>query len=145
MENEANAANFEELEAHIQRLSGKLGGMAAGTDTYAETKELMEDYYERLIAMKNMSIDTLQCRLVEAEDTTKASLQHQSRQRAAHAGTIAALAVLTLVLVENKAPGLVTTPVLIIARFAFNSPPLLMLLTAIGAHLATKWRLAADD
>ena len=141
MENEANAANFEELDAHIKRISGKLAGMNPGTESYAETKELMEDYYERLVSMKNMSINTLQCRLAEVEDASRESSQQQSRQRTYYFGLILALVLITLFLVEDRAPGIVTSPFLNVARFVLNSPPVLVISTAVIAHLLTKWKL----
>lgn len=137
MENEANAANIEELTAHIQRTGAKLGGMNPGTEQYGETKELLEDYYERLVSIKNMSINTLQERLTEAEAEHNERERNLKESRSRLIWTIIILSALLIFLAEVFNPNFILGPLYDVSNYLINSTPATIAATAITAHLCT--------
>ena len=65
-QNSANDANFVELGRHIERVGAKLRRLERGTPAYEQSVEDSEDYYERVIQLRQYSIDTLQLEADEA-------------------------------------------------------------------------------
>lgn len=59
VQNNANRANFEELEGHCKLLSAKLSTMTNGNAPVQTALEDLEDYYERAIQMRIMHNTTL--------------------------------------------------------------------------------------
>ena len=59
MPNDANLANFEELEGHCKLLSAKLSSMTSGNTPVQTAVEDLEDYYERAVQMRVMHNTTL--------------------------------------------------------------------------------------
>ena len=59
-ENSANAANIAELDAHIKLAAQKLKTLQPTSEAYKENVELLEDYYERIVQIKNMRNETLE-------------------------------------------------------------------------------------
>ncbi len=80
-ENDANAANYTELANHIERLGNKMNALNPSSSAYAETKEDMEDYYERLVQMKTMRITTLEEELADATTKVTALVVDNQRER----------------------------------------------------------------
>jgi len=60
MENDANAANVEELSAHIQLAASRVKSLKAGTPQYEEGVADLEMYYERAVQVRKMRIETLE-------------------------------------------------------------------------------------
>ena len=140
-ENDANKANIAELDQHIKRLGGRLDAMAVGTEAYAETRQSLEDYYERLLQIRQMRTDTLEGLLEEstAELTrTSVALTSKSRRLATLAAVL--LAVL-LCWVEDRAPSAVTGPVAASVATLVGSPMALCVCIAAATHVATRWSL----
>ena len=59
VQNDANLANFEELEGHCKLLSAKISSMTNGNTPVQSAIEDLEDYYERAIQMRVMHNTTL--------------------------------------------------------------------------------------
>ena len=97
MENDANRANVEELRAHIDRTSAKLAG--SGTEHHTENVALLEDYYERLLQIRSMSMDTCKQSMVEAAE-------HSRRVRRVLLGALVVLLGVVLYLLEAQTPGI---------------------------------------
>lgn len=133
MENDANDANVSELNAHIKRHAGKLNTMTPGSERYAETVELLEDYYDRLLQIREMSITTAKEALVEEQAT-------HTRARRAFAAIVALLVCYVVVVVETYAPGQITLPVRRAGATVAASKTLVALVAAAAAHIATRWR-----
>ncbi|MGB0679654.1 MAG: hypothetical protein ACPGUV_08340 [Polyangiales bacterium] len=140
-ENDANKANIAELDEHIKRLGGRLDAMAVGTEAYAETRQSLEDYYERLLQIRQMRTDTLEGLLEESTaelEKTSVALTHKSRRLAALAAVL--LAVL-LCWAEDRAPSAVSGPAAATAGLLAGSPTTLCLCIAVATHVATRWSL----
>ena len=138
-ENEANIANVTEIEGRLDRLATKLRSLVPGSEAHAEVKEDMEDYYERLVQIKQMRVATLE---EELKDMT--ALRDRT-ERAFNDQTILCLALIMAVLlllanvIEFHYPGLVTVPVNAMFLTVLNSTPALMLLTGTMVHVVTLW------
>jgi len=144
MENEANTANVDELDAHIKRIGTKLAGMPRGTEQYAETKELLEDYYERLLQIRTMTIDTLHARLEETEREASQVIRQYHQSSRALTCMAALLSVLVGYTVEQGYDGLVSGPLCALADLVYESTAALVGLTAIGVHMLTRWGWKRD-
>ena len=57
-DNEAARANFEELKGHIELASKRIRALQPGTDSYNQSLEDLEDYYERTVQLRKMQADT---------------------------------------------------------------------------------------
>jgi hypothetical protein len=68
-ENEANEANVAELQAHIDLASAR--AQAVGPTRGADSLTDLTDYYERLVQIRRMTIDTLTETAKEAEANHK--------------------------------------------------------------------------
>ena len=140
-ENDANLANIAELDEHIKRLGGRLDAMTVGSDAYAETRQQLEDYYDRLLQIRQMRTDTLEVLLEESAaqlSRTTLALTRKSRR-------VACLAVVLLAVVlgwaEDHAPSAVTGPAAATASSLAESPTALCLCIAAVTHWATRWSL----
>ena len=133
MENHANDANVTELNAHIVRLTAKLEAMTPGTEQPAESVTLLEEYYERLLQIREMSITTATEALAEAQTT------HARRQRTLVA-IVLMLVCYVIVVVEAHAPGQIATPIKRACAKVASSTTLVALISATTAHAATRWR-----
>ena len=69
--NEANQANFTELDGHIKVLSAKLTQMTSGNTGVQSAIEDLEDYYERQLQMRIMHNTTLKEELREIQQKNK--------------------------------------------------------------------------
>jgi uncharacterized membrane protein YhdT len=141
MENEANAANVTEIETRIERLAGKIRDLVPGTQAHTDIKEDMEDYYDRLIQIKQMRVDTL-------EETLKESLERETdaqKRAEAHANSIYALiflcTVLVLSMIETVYPGLVSFPLNALIHACIYSTPGIAMLCIVITYVATKNKL----
>lgn len=65
VQNDANLANFEELEGHCKLLSAKLSSMTSGNAPVQTAIEDLEDYYERAVQMRVMHNATLKEEILE--------------------------------------------------------------------------------
>ena len=133
MENHANDANVTELNAHIVHLTAKLEAMTPGTEQHAESVSLLEAYYERLLQIREMSINTVTIAL-DAEQTARI------RQRRAFLAVVGVLVCYVVVVVETHAPGQVTTPVYRAYAIIASSTTLVALAAAAITHAMTRWR-----
>ena len=138
MENEANAANVEELRAHIARTTAKLDAMNPSAPLYGETKELLEDYYERLLQIRDMSVATLQQRMADEEARHHAAVTALETGKQRFAGLAAALGLLLAVVAETAHTGSVSSPLVSTTLLLYNSTPALMAATAVIVHFLTK-------
>ena len=140
MENEANAANVKELHVHIDRTTAKLDAMPTSAPAYAETKELLEDYYERLLQIRDMSQATLQQRMADEEARHHAAEMALASGKQRFAGLAAVLAVLLAVVAETAHTGAVSGPLVSTTLMLYNSTPALMIATGFIVHILTKRR-----
>lgn len=94
-ENDANRANYEEIEGHVNILSAKIAQLAGGNKGITATLEDLEDQYERAIQLRVMRNNTLQELLRETVE------EHEAFRRrlwiAAAAAGSAAVAALILI------------------------------------------------
>ena len=65
--NDANQANFDELDGHVKVLSAKITQMTSGNSGVQSAIEDLEDYYERQIQMRIMHNTTLREELLETK------------------------------------------------------------------------------
>jgi len=145
MENEANDANVDELDAHIKRIGTKLAGLPLASDQYCETKDHLEDYYERLLQIRTMTIGTLRIQLQESEhETTQAARRHRRSNRVL-TGTMALLVSLVGYKLEQGHDGLVSGPLCALGDHVYRSTAALLGLTAIAAHLLTRWHARSQS
>lgn len=70
-ENEANAANYTELRAHINVARKQLENEPPDTAVYAESTNDLSMYYERLVQLKGMRIETLEEQQKEATQSVE--------------------------------------------------------------------------
>ena len=73
--NDANQANFDEINGHIQIIKAKMGNVGGTT---AKLIEDLEDYYERGMQLRVMHNTTLTSEL-EDERKQNVSLRHRNR------------------------------------------------------------------
>jgi len=73
MENDANIANYSELRAHVDLSKKILEAEQPDTDAYRETMNDLSMYYERLVQLKMMRIQTLEETNHESETAHKAT------------------------------------------------------------------------
>lgn len=138
MENDANLANYAELGEHIKRLGLKARGQVKGSEGYGETVEDLEDYYERLVQMKSMRADTLQCELVEVERLKKQkeeALQQASQRAYISFGCIFFMLLAAL---EDHYPGLISNPSDYIFKLVWESTPALIFISCGATNWATR-------
>jgi hypothetical protein len=80
-ENDANLANYSELRAHVDLSKKILEAEKPDTDEYRETMNDLSMYYERIVQLKMMRIQTLQEQYEETETahraTTKVALANK--------------------------------------------------------------------
>ena len=133
MENDANDANVSELNAHIQHLTTKLSAMTPGTEQHAESLELLEAYYERLLQIREMSLATAKEALAEEQGT-------HARARRVFVAIVALLVCCVVMVVETHAPGQITSPVRHVCATVGASKALVALVAAAAAHVVTRWR-----
>ncbi len=67
MENEANQANYEEVEGHLKLLNARLSQMLPSGSPGLSTMHDLEDYYERAVKLRVMQNTTLTEQLSETE------------------------------------------------------------------------------
>ena len=67
MENEANQANYEEVEGHLKLLNARLSQMLPSGSPGLATMQDLEDYYERAVSLRVMQNATLAEQLKETE------------------------------------------------------------------------------
>ena len=72
-ENDANEANVAELQAHIDLASAR--AQALGPTRCADSLTDLTDYYERLVQIRRMTIDTLTETAKETEATHQKSIR----------------------------------------------------------------------
>jgi len=60
LENDANLANYSELRAHVDLSKKILEAEQADSDAYKESMNDLSMYYERLVQLKTMRIQTLE-------------------------------------------------------------------------------------
>lgn len=140
-ENAANQANIAELDEHIRRLGGRLDTMPAGTEAYAETRQSLEDYYERLLQIRQMRTDTLEGLLEESTAELSRVGLALSRKSRRLAGLLAMLVVVLLCWAEDHAPSAVSGPAAATAAILTESPAALCLFIAAATHAVTRWSL----
>ena len=73
--NDANQANFDEINGHIQIIKAKMGSVGGSTEKLIED---LEDYYERGMQLRVMHNTTLTS---ELEDAKRANASLQTRNR----------------------------------------------------------------
>jgi hypothetical protein len=76
MENDANTANYSETRAHINLSKKLLEAEKPGTDPYTESMADLSMYFERLVQLKQMRIQTLEVTR-EEDESTKRKLKEQ--------------------------------------------------------------------
>ena len=103
MENEANQANYEEVEGHLKLLNSRLAKMLPTGSAGLSTVQDLEDYYERAVQLRAMQNNTLTEQLSETEK--KLSSAEYKNRIAARAMWLAALYACAFV-VECVSPGL---------------------------------------
>ena len=59
-ENDANAANVAELQAHINLAAARAQSLQPGSKQAEQNVTDLQDYYERLVQIRRMTIETLQ-------------------------------------------------------------------------------------
>ena len=111
MENEANAANVTEIEARLNRLAGKLRDLVPGSTAHNDVKEDMEDYYDRLVQIKEMRVNTLEELLKESEERETVAIESARAKDGYVWGLCTLCVVLVLTVAETVYPGLVSIPV----------------------------------
>lgn len=67
MENEANQANYDEVEGHLKLLNARLSKMLPSGSPGLSTVQDLEDYYERAVQLRAMQNTTLTEQLSETE------------------------------------------------------------------------------
>lgn len=90
VENDANAANVAELQAHISLAAARANTLAPGTRAAEENITDLQDYYERMVQIRKMTIDTLQETLGEVHSRHRKQLRRW--KLVAGAGALAVLA-----------------------------------------------------
>lgn len=78
MENEANQANYEEVEGHLKLLNARLSQMLPSGSPGLSTMQDLEDYYERAVQLRAMQNTTLTEQLSETEKKLS-SAQYKNR------------------------------------------------------------------
>ena len=142
MENEGNLANYSELQEHIKRIGNKLNGLQPGSEQYTESKEDLEDYYERLIQMRKMRETTLMEELQEKnEELLATSMQLRKRSRWSLFAVLVAC-VICIVWIEDRTPGMVKTPFTQVMTTISESKVLTAVIIGIITHYWTRWRMA---
>lgn len=137
-ENEANAANITELEARIGRLNGKLRELMPGTSPHARAEEDLEDYYDRLVQIKNMRVETLSELLRESQEREQQTHEAHVQQTALVLGLLVLVLCLSVSLIELHCPGCITIPVNALVAHVTDSTPAIVLLTGVSVHFATR-------
>ena len=120
-----------------------LSGPIANVETncapaYAETKELLEDYYERLLQIRDMSHATLQQQMADEEARHHAAETALASGKQLFAGLAAVLAVLLAVVAETAHAGAVSGPLVSTTLLLYNSTPALMIATGFIVHVLTR-------
>jgi hypothetical protein len=81
-ENDANLANYSELMAHVGVTKALLEKEKPETDAYAQSMNDLSMYYERLVQLKSMRIQTLEIENQEGDDAhTAAKIVYKKEQR----------------------------------------------------------------
>jgi hypothetical protein len=81
-ENDANLTNYSELMAHIGVTKALLEKEKPETDAYAQSMNDLSMYYERLVQLKSMRIQTLEIENQEGDDAhTAARIVYKKDQR----------------------------------------------------------------
>jgi hypothetical protein len=75
-ENDANAANYDEIAGHVQILNAKLMSMSQNT-AMSTALEDYSDYYERAVQLRQMRIQTLET-LLEEKDASDAQFREKA-------------------------------------------------------------------
>jgi hypothetical protein len=82
-ENDANLANYSELRAHVNLSKKMLEAEKPETDEYRESMNDLSMYYERIVQLKMMRIQTLQEQNEEVETAHKATAKIASANKRA--------------------------------------------------------------
>lgn len=137
MENEANVANVTEIEARLNRLAGKLRDLVPGTAAHNDIKEDMEDYYDRLVQIKQMRVNTLEELLKESEERELLAVE-SARSKDGYVWGLCTLCVLlVLTVAETIYPGLVSIPISNTIYFCLYNTLGHVLLSATATFFAT--------
>ena len=92
--NDANKANFEEINGHIAIIKAKMGNSGAATEKLIED---LEDYYERGMQLRVMHNTTLQSELEDANKRNMNLRKHNRRLLALWIGLCITIAVAIVV------------------------------------------------
>ena len=137
-ENEANAANVTEIETRIDRLAGKLRGLVPGTQAHTDVSEDIEDYYDRLVQIKQMRVNTLEELLQESKERESAAVE----RAVAHEQFAFVLAfictTLALAIVETIYPGDISIPLSILIHTSIHSTAGIAALCSTMTYLLSK-------